>query len=41
MGFFVQYSRTPENTTFEKLDIIPSAGAGEGDTYSIGSLRKS
>jgi hypothetical protein len=29
-----------ENTTFRKLDLFPSSGEG-GDTYSVGSLRKS
>jgi hypothetical protein len=30
----------PENTTFRKLDLFLSSGEG-GDTYSVGSLRKS
>jgi hypothetical protein len=28
-----------ENTVFWKLDLFPSSG-GRGDTYSVGSLRK-
>jgi hypothetical protein len=32
--------KTLENTTFRKLDLFPSSGDG-GDTYSVGSLRKS
>jgi hypothetical protein len=36
----VQYSIKLENTRFEKLDLLLSSGEG-GDTYSVGSLRKS
>jgi hypothetical protein len=29
------------NTTFLKLDLFLSSGEGVGDTYSVGSIRKS
>jgi hypothetical protein len=29
-----------KNTTFRKLDLIPSSGEEVGDTYSVGSVRK-
>jgi hypothetical protein len=30
-----------ENTTFRKLDLVPSSGEGVGDTYCIGNIRES
>jgi hypothetical protein len=30
-----------KNTTFWKLDLFPSIYEGVGDTYSVGSIRKS
>jgi hypothetical protein len=30
-----------KNTTFWKLDLFLSSGEGVGDTYSVGSTRKS
>jgi hypothetical protein len=30
-----------EDRTFRKMDLFPSSGEGEGDTYSVGSLGKS
>jgi hypothetical protein len=27
-----------KNTTFRKLDLVPSSGEGMGDTYSVGSF---
>jgi hypothetical protein len=35
------FRRTLKNTTFRKLDLFPSSGEGVGDTYSVGSVRKS
>jgi hypothetical protein len=29
-----------QNTTFRKLNLFPSSGEERGDTYSVGSLRK-
>jgi hypothetical protein len=29
------------NTAFWKLDLFPSSGEGVGDTYSVGSIKKS
>jgi hypothetical protein len=29
-----------ENTAFRKLDLFPSSGWGGGDTYYVGSHRK-
>jgi hypothetical protein len=31
---------TLENTTFRKLDLLPSSGEGVGDTYSVGLLER-
>jgi hypothetical protein len=36
----VGYSKKIENTAFRKLDVFPSSGEGERETYSVGSLRK-
>jgi hypothetical protein len=30
-----------KNTTFQKLDLFPSSAEEVGDTYSVGSVRKS
>jgi hypothetical protein len=30
-----------KHNTFRKLDLFPSSGEGVGDTYSVGSVRKS
>jgi hypothetical protein len=40
-GLFPSYGIL-EDTTFRKLDLLPSSGEGGGeDTYSVGPLRKS
>jgi hypothetical protein len=38
--YIAPYSkRTPNNTTFQKLDLFPSSGERMGDTYSVGSVQ--
>jgi hypothetical protein len=45
LGFWTlsinRFSKKLENTPFQKLDLFPSSGEGGGDTYNVGSLRKS
>jgi hypothetical protein len=35
------FSKTLTDTAFQKLDLFPSSDEGVGDTYSVGSIRKS
>jgi hypothetical protein len=30
-----------ENTTFQKVDLFPTSGEDDEDTYSVAALRKS